>query len=408
MRWLGRRLALAHMLHLPVTGAIWEKIHRRHRLAEEANVARVAQPVFEHNRYPTSVRQEYVRNLLLELAAPDSMTGREVELAFRITGRMAPAARLDNTRSDSTVFAVIPAGDGLPMLARQVESGLASSAFFLDTTLCLPKLRAGLERDMDRPKDEADTLFSGEYTIGERYAMLNRLISHWGMDPPQRRSRRVMMASRARVISGFSNIANVLPAFDQGVAEKKSIDLQIKIDDTSQALSRAKLRAAQRVGPAHVIDASNGGLGIALRPQDAKWAAMGVLVGVLIEPGKDWVVGVVRRLFSLDEELRIGIQVLSTLPHVLSIATETIKRDQIWEDAMRHEANFSDRYKKAILLDPRGNPNVGGDLVLEPGLASKGTQFDVPLEKGVQRIRVTHVAHEGETYQRVVYEPIKT
>ena len=408
LRWLGRRLALAHMLHLPVISAVWERIHRRFQLAEAANVSRVAQPIFEGNRHPTSVRQEYVRCLLLELATPDSMTGREIELAFRVTGRVAAAARLEATRSDSTVFAVVPAGDARPALAQRIDRRLAPAALYLDTTLCLPKLRAGLERDMDRPRSEPDTLYGGEYTIGERFAMLERLLAQWGMDPPQRRARRVMMASPARVISGFDNIVNVLPAYEQRVPTDKTIDLQIKIDDTSQTLNRAKLRAAQRVGPAHVIDASNGGLGIAMRPVDARWAALDVLVAVLIEPGKDWIVGVVRRLFSLDDELRIGIQVLSTQPHVLSIATDTLKRDQAWEEAIRFEASFRDKYKKAILLDPRADPAAGGDLLLEAGLASRGAQFDIPLAAVRQRIRVARLAHSSDSYQRVVYEPLKS
>lgn len=408
LRWLARRLALAHMLRLPVTSAIWERIHRRYRLAEEASVARLAHPMFENNRFTTSVRQEYVRCLLLELANPEAMSGRDIELAFRITGRVASAARLEDARSDSTVFAVVPAGDARPALANRFGPGVVPTPLYIDTTLCLPKLRAGLERDMDRPRSEPDTLFSSEYTIGERFAMLNRLLEHWGMDPPQRRARRVMMASPARVIHGFDNIANVVPPYKQGTIPDKTIDLQIKIDDTSQTLSRAKLRAAARVGPAHVIDASNGGLGIALRPQDARWAALGVLVGVLIEPGKDWIVGVVRRLFSIDEELRVGIQVLSTQPRVLSIATETVKRDSVWEEAIRFEATFKERYKKAILLDPRADPAQGGDLLVEPGLASKGTQFDVPFAGRKQRIRVARLVHASDSYQRVVYEPLRS
>jgi len=128
---------------------------------------------------------------------------------------------------------------------------------------------------------------------------------------------------------------------------------------------------------------------------------------VLIEPGKDWIVGVVRRLFSIDEELRIGIQVLSTQPHALSIATDNLLRDQAWEEAVRFEASFKDKYKKAILLDPRADPAAGGDLLLEAGLASKGTQFDIPLAGLKQRIRVARLAHAGDSYQRVVYEPLK-
>jgi len=37
-----------------------------------------------------------------------------------------------------------------------------------------------------------------------------------------------------------------------------------------------------------------------------------------------------------------------------------------------------------------------------------GTQLDIPLATGKQRIRVVRIAHAGDSYQRVVYEPLKT
>ena len=44
MRWLGRRLALAHMLHVPYTPALWESLHRRRHLAEVRGLAATAHP----------------------------------------------------------------------------------------------------------------------------------------------------------------------------------------------------------------------------------------------------------------------------------------------------------------------------------------------------------------------------
>lgn len=408
MRWLARRLALSHQMHLPVTGAIWERIHRLHALADQAGVAKLQQPVFEGNRFTSSVRQEYVRCLLLELAGPENLAGRLVELAFRVTGRVASTVRLDPVRSDSTVFAVIPFGDARPVVVQRLKVDGGPAPLYIDTTLALPKLRAALERDMGRDKKEPDTMYSSEYTLGERFAMMERLLELWGMDPPQRRAKRVSMAAPARVISGFENVVNVLPALTDPANLPKSVDLQLKIDDTTQTLNRARVRAAARVGPARVIDASNGGLGIAVRPGDAKWAAHGVLVGICIEPGKEWVVGIVRRIFSLGEdELRLGIQILSTRPAVLSLSPETIRRDSVWEEAMKFEATFKERYKKGIVLDPACAPPGGGELIVEAGAASKGMQFDVPLASGVHRIRIERMLHASDTYQRVIYETLK-
>jgi hypothetical protein len=400
MRWLGRRLALAHMLRMPVTSALWERIHRLHGLAEEAKVARLQQPVFEGNRFTSSVRQEYVRALLLELAAPASMTGRQIELVYRVTGRVAPSVRLEAAASGGTAFAVVPAGDSRPGPVSQLGANVAPAPVYIDTSLALPKLRTGLERDMGRDPKEPDTLYGGEFRLRERFAVMNRLLEHWGMDPPRRRMKRVSMASPARIIHGFSSVAEVLPARNVAAAPSR-VDLQIKIDETTRSLSRAKLRAAQRVGPGRVIDASNGGLGVALKPADARWAALGVLVGVLIEPGKEWVVGVVRRLFAMDDELRLGIQVISTRATLLSFSTETTKRDQVWEEAMKYEATFKDRFKKGIFLGD-------GDMLVEPALASKGDQYDVFTGRSMERIRITRVLAASEHYQRVMFEALKT
>lgn len=398
MRWLARRLALAHMLHLPVAGALWERIHRLYGMAEARKVARAAVPVFEGNRHPSSVRQEYVRAVLLELAAPESMTGRQVELAYRVTGRVAPNVKLEPKATDATPFAVVPAGDSRPVLVSRLGATASPAPIYVDTSLVLPKLRAGLERDMGRDPSEPDTLYSSEFTLGERFAMMKRLLDHWGMDPPRRRAKRVSMAAPARVVSGFEHVVEVLPPMTQALpAVERRLDLQLKIDDTTQTLKRAKVRAAARVGPARVIDASNGGLGIALRPADAKWAAHNVLVAVLIEPGEDWVIGVVRRIFTIEDELRLGVQVLSTRAKVLSLSTDTVKRDSVWEDAIRFEATFKERYRKAIWL-------ADGDALLEPKLASRGAQFDVPEARGMQRIRVTRLLHDSDHYQRALFE----
>src|SRR6185436_18363831 len=79
IRWLGRRLALAHMLNVPHVPAIWEMLHRRREIAELRGLAGATMPAFEGVKYTTSVNREYLRALMLELAAPDSLRPRQVE-----------------------------------------------------------------------------------------------------------------------------------------------------------------------------------------------------------------------------------------------------------------------------------------------------------------------------------------
>src|SRR6185503_13098923 len=109
MRWLNRRLAISHMLQLSATGAVWERLHRLHAIAEEQKHARIVMPVFVDGQ-KSSVRTEYAQALLLELSAPDSLSGRGVELAFRIARRVSDTVQVEPEASPEASFAVLPMG----------------------------------------------------------------------------------------------------------------------------------------------------------------------------------------------------------------------------------------------------------------------------------------------------------
>ena len=148
-------------------------------------------------------------------------------------------------------------------------------------------------------------------------------------------------------------------------------------------------------------------MGIAIRRKDAAWASLGMLVAVLIEPGKTWAIGVLRRIYTVDDELRLGVQTLSAKPVAVTLRTDTVLQNSVWEEALRFEENYKERYRTGILLEPQQLPLSGADLLLPPGLASRGTQFNVPLTQGgEQRIRVARLLDEGEHYQRAMIESL--
>ena len=96
------------------------------------------------------MNREYLRSLLLELAAPDSVRVRQMELIYRIAARMAAAARLEIEPTTETAFAVIPVGDARPVPVDRLEAGPRRAPLYINTVNCLPRLRTALERDMGR------------------------------------------------------------------------------------------------------------------------------------------------------------------------------------------------------------------------------------------------------------------
>lgn len=408
LRWLNRRLAIAHMLQLSATAAIWERLHRLHAIAEEGRYARIALPVPGNEARTTSARAEYAHALLLELAAPDGLRGREVELAFRVAQRVAAAVQIEAAASPETTFAVVPMGDERPLQVRRLGKGAMPGLLYINTANTLPRLRAALERDIGRDPAE-DTQFGNEYTLRERNAILERLLEHWGPNPPQRRLQRVAMATPVRMMAGFEAILGVVPALETRAvpdARESRRELQLRLDATSRII-KASLVKASRQSPARLVDASAGGLGIAVRRADAPWANLGTLVAILIEPSKDWILAVLRRIYSVEDELRLGLQLVSAKPRLINLKADPhAGSSNAWEEATMHEDNFKEHFRSAILLEPQPTPLAAADLLLAPRTATRGSQFDLQLARGTQRLRVTRLHVDSEHFQRAAFEPL--
>src|SRR6185295_20081817 len=104
--------------------------------------------------------------------------------------------------------------------------------------------RAALDRDMGRDPTDEDTLYGRGFTLRERNAMLNRLLDYWGLNPPQRRTRRIPVALAARAMGGFEQVVGVVPVL--AVQESKRIAgarsaLRLQLDETTRTLKRSKI-----------------------------------------------------------------------------------------------------------------------------------------------------------------------
>jgi hypothetical protein len=302
---------------------------------------------------------------------------------------------------------VIPAGSTRPIPVDRLKPG-KTAPLYINTVKCLARLRAALDRDMGRDPSDEDTLYGRGFTLRERNATLNRLVEYWGLNPPQRRARRIPVALAARTMGGFDQVVGVVPVLAIQEAKRSAgarSTLRLELDETTRSLKRSKVRAA-KVDPARVIDASAGGLGLAMRRGGAAWAKHGMLVAVVIEPGKDWFVGVLRRIYSIDEELRLGIQILATKPRKVLLYAPATREHLVWEEAIATEKSFKEHFRYAILLEPQTLPLGTADMLLSPGMAKQGAQFDVPLPNGKQRISIVRIHVDNEHYQRVMFEPL--
>jgi len=409
-RWHTRKMMLSRMLRLPGADDRWEELHTLYHFATEHGVLRNVTTVFPGSPRTSSVRQEYLRQMLADLARTDRMLARNIELIYRIIGRVSASVKLEAEVLPGALHAVVPEGARRPVTLAWHPERLPDSALYIDASNALPRLKTLMERDMDRDPSEPDTAFGEVFTIRERRAMVELLIDHWGAKSPHRRSARIAMKSEAIVRDGFEGVAGVLdpaaaigPGSPQGPIPTSR--LRIEMNDAEQKAKQ--VQKVVRTMKGRLLDASTSGVGMLVARREAGWARLGALLAICILPGSDWVVGALRRINPDGENLRLGINVLSRRPRTIWLHLESTNYVSVWEEEKRFERNFADYFQRGILLEDMGAPLVAGEMLLAPGQAAKGSRFDVSLAEGVQRLLVTAVRDESHDFQRVAFEPLE-
>jgi hypothetical protein len=407
-RWLARRLTLAHMLHLPAVEDIWEDLHLLYELAEARQVLRKVVHVHAGKPLTSSVKQEYTRLVLLDMGGLETLLARDIELAFRITGRIAANARLEPENIPGAICAIVVHGSSRPIAVRRLPE-TASQVLYLDAFNCLPRLKAMLERNMDTDLAEPDPMFGPGYTLRERNAMINRLIDLWGPTPPQRRTKRVAFKAVALVRGGFESSVEAVPALEQGNWNEQGgagPRIQMVLDVAGKAskpeVPGKKLAAASM----QLVDASVGGLGLLAPRSEARWARLGMLVAVYVEPGPDWVVGAVRRIGAVGDSIGLGISIFSRKARLVWFRLEATGYASVWEEEKRHDRNFLEHFQRGIVVDADRAPLGPGEMLVAPGIAERGSRLDIPLGQGMQRIRVTAVRETSDDFHRVAFESL--
>ncbi len=407
-RWLARRFTLAHMLRLPAVDDIWEDLHVLYALAGARDVLRKPMRIYAGKPLTSSVKQEYTRLVLLDMAGLETLLARDIELAFRIAGRIAANARLEREVIPGAICAIEVRGSSRPIAVRRLQD-TGSQVLYLDAFNCLPRLKAMLERNMDTDLAEPDPMFGPGFTLRERNAMINRLIDLWGPTPPQRRTKRVAFKATALVRGGFESAVEAIPALDQGSLEDQPVQgaqIQIVLDVAGKEKKTKVLKKNLAAARVQLVDASVGGLGLLVPRSEARWAKLGTLVAVYVAPGPDWVVGAVRRIGAVGDSLGLGIAIFTRQAKLAWFRLETTGYASVWEEEKRLDRNFLEHFQRGILIDADSAPLGPGEMLIAPGIADRGSRLDIPFARGVQRIRVTAAREATDDFHRVAFESL--
>jgi hypothetical protein len=292
LRSFAQQLKWMHLRYGPVDPAVWGTINGLYAIAESRKLTDT--PVVLYQGSPeTTARLEFLRAAMFSAGAPDSLLPKEVELAERLIGDFAARFTLAALPAPELPYWLDLSKPMAPLRAGKPSGGGAGFRF-LGGGEALVALQAMIQ------KIEATGQIPSGVNLGDKYEpefaldLLQHLAMYWSPVPPERRHPRHSVKSRLSVAHSFEGVLQALGG------------------DGSELTPEAVSTEAWVVE-----NVSAGGFGAMVPQIKGDWLKVGALLAMQPEGGRNWLVGLVRRVSrTTGQQARVGIQTLSRSPVV--------------------------------------------------------------------------------------------
>lgn len=286
MRAYAVRLQWNQYCYWPVSDVFWQNIGRAYLYALDNDYLRRETSAHPGDREQTTVEREYLRALVFQISATDSLLPLEVEIAGGLIGRLSEWFEMSDEPQPGYAYSVDPEQRCAPSrIIGKLEPGLSHVYFSPMAALApLQRLRERLERG-ELPQDMDLARYQSPHVV---LPVVRHLTACWGEQPRSREHGRYRANMSVTVVAGLNTIRRCLvwPALAQSMTKKWTI----------KNVSLSGFQARVPIDP-------------------DKPLRIGTLLGIQREDRHGWLIGVVRRA-SRESEIRglAGVEMLSKTP----------------------------------------------------------------------------------------------
>jgi hypothetical protein len=318
LRALTLQLKWQLLRYGPVDPRVWAQMGRLYAYAEERGFATTSVVVYPGKFGESTVQREFLKGVMLNISSTDSLLPAKLEVAERIVAQFSEFFVMNRQPAKGCHYYFDLNEDKVParMMSRlQMTPGLR---FFGpgNAAAQLEKLIAAVQADGVVP---SHINLGGTFDPEIALEALRHLARYWAPMPPARSEERRNSVLRMSVIHDFDEIISTI----SGETRDLSFDSSVEVWT--------------------VENESEGGYGALMPQARSDWLRVGTLLGVKLDDGASWGVGIVRRMSAYDHKQRyVGIQVLTKGATVVKLAPISAQDDSELESALLLPSNAND------------------------------------------------------------------
>ncbi len=402
MHAAAEQMKLELMRYVDVEPSVWQLLGDCQRFAEAEQIAESMVIAYPGHVIHTSAQRELLRALVLYTSSPGTLAADQIEVAYRIAGRMVSFFELKTAPAADCPYRFDLAAHAPP---RSTEEGAPATA----DTRWFGAVRAqpAVEKIIDQNESDPvwqERRFGSEFTPGGKLTVLKHLRTYWAQQPPHRHLERRGISVAIDVVHGFRVVSQLVTRID--------LDTRTSLDNDEEAAARerAKIRLAATEEVKYttetwaVSDASADGIGATLTRNVGAWVKIGDLCGLKPQNGPLWWVAAIRRVHTDDKGMvHVGLDVLAKKP--LSVWLRALgkgaEKASNWETS---SGSFEYTYLPAILLPDAQNTYQHATMLMESGSYVNGNIYQAMMGDKSRDIKLTSLIAEGEDYEQVGFE----
>ena len=302
-RALRQQLRWALLRYESAETGVWADLGRLYQIAETAGFVDEAIAVYPGSSGSGTVKQEYLKALMLAASATESLQPVSQDIAARIVAHCCKSFVISKAPGEGRTHWIDFAAPKAPArLVRDPPSGATVRYVGAGAALKeLEQIRAHIAYTRSLP--EGLDLNGKQHDDEVLLSLLKHLEQDWAGKSQARRFERRKVATRVTVVPGLSDIIEAL-----------EFAVNDSLDFTHQAAAESWIAE----------DMSEGGYGAVIPSVSGDWVEVGSLVGVEGESFRVWRVGLIRRVTRNEQhQQRVGVQLLTQSATLVKLRWKT-------------------------------------------------------------------------------------